>query len=164
MRRANANDLQEIAEIEKQCFPDLTAYSKRQLSYLIMKANSATLVETDNGTLCGFVIVLYRRGSHVGCIETIDVNPTCRKKGVASRLLLAAEEDMKHRGMKVAQLEVSERNENAIKFYHKAGYLLKERLGNFYRLEHYGTRDAVRMIKCLDMASKSGPTYRFEEP
>lgn len=152
MREANQNDIETLAEIEKRSFPDLTAYSKRQLAYLILKASSTTLVEIDNNILCGFIIVLYRKASCVGRIETIDVDPGCRKKGIASRLLMAAEEEMKRRGMKFAQLEVSEGNIRALKLYHKAGYLFKERLVNFYRFEHYGTCDAVRMVKCLNKA------------
>jgi ribosomal protein S18 acetylase RimI-like enzyme len=68
---------------------------------------------------------------------------------VGISLLAAAEEDMKQRGMKFAQLEVSERNEPAISLYQKAGYTIKQRLVGFYRFEHNGTRDAIRLVKPL---------------
>ncbi len=149
IRRANAHDIGVISEIEKKCFPGLTAYSKRQLAYLILKANSTVLVETENCILRGFIIVTYRKGSRIGSIETFDVDPRFRNLSVGISLLAAAEEDMKQRGMKFAQLEVSERNEPAINLYQKAGYTIKQRLVGFYRFEHNGTRDAIRMVKPL---------------
>src|SRR5208283_781297 len=102
IRRANAKDIEVISEIEQACFSELTAYSKRQLAYLILKANSTALVETENCTLRGFII---------GRVETIDVDPRFRNLGVGMSLLTAAEEAIKQRGMKFAQVEVSEGNE-----------------------------------------------------
>jgi len=149
IRLANANDIGVIYEIEQACFPELTAYSKRQLAYLILKANSTALVETENCALRGFIIVTYRKGSLIGRIETIDVDPRFRNSGVGMRLLKAAEEAIKQRGMKFAQIEVSEGNEPAISFYQKAGYTVNQRLAGFYRFEHHGTCHAVRMVKPL---------------
>jgi len=149
IRRANAHDIEVISEIEKACFSGLTAYSKRQLAYLIQKANSTALVETENCTVRGFIIVTYRKGSLIGNVETFDVDPRFRNLSVGISLLAAAEEDMKQRGMKFAQLEVSEGNEPAINLYQKAGYTIKQRLVGFYRFEHNGTCDAIRLVKPL---------------
>lgn len=150
IRKATANDIDDIVEIEKKCFPPPTAYSKPQLTYLILKAKSTCLVESASGVLKGFIIVLYRKRSFVGGIETIDVDPSCQSQGIGLKLLVAAEEDMKNRGMKLSQLEVSEGNKAAIKLYQKAGYTTKERLINYYKFEHCGTRHAIRMVKTLN--------------
>jgi ribosomal-protein-alanine N-acetyltransferase len=150
IRKATANDIDAIVEIEKKCFSPPTAYSKPQLTYLILKAKSTCLVETTLGVLRGFIIVLYRKSSLVGAIETIDVDPSCRSQGIGLKLLAAAEADMKNRGMKTSQLEVSERNEAAIKLYQKAGYTIKVRLINYYKFDHCGTRHAIRMVKALN--------------
>lgn len=152
IREADENDIEAIVEIEKRSFPGLTAYSRRQLEYLILKANSTSLVETEDSTIRGFMIITYRKGCRIGSLETIAVDPLFRQQGISRRLLLAAEEDMKKRGMKFAQLEVSERNKPAINLYRKAGYVVKLRLVGFYQFEHSGTRDAVRMVKTLDEA------------
>ena len=40
-----------------------------------------------------FIIILYRKGTRVAGIETINVDPAYRKQGVGLRLLNAAEED-----------------------------------------------------------------------
>jgi ribosomal protein S18 acetylase RimI-like enzyme len=149
VRPATANDLDAISEIEQKCFPGSIAYSKRQLAYLVLRANSATFVETCGGAIRGFVIVTFRRGSRKGHIETIDVNPAYAKLGIGSRLLRFAEEDMRRRRKRWSQLEVSEGNRAALRLYKKAGYTLKERVKRYYRYEHRGTRDALRMIKAL---------------
>lgn len=154
IRRATADDIDEIAAIEQRCFPGPTAYPKVQLAYLVLKANSTCLVEDSPEGIHGFIIALYRRGTRVGCLETLDVDPRFQKMGVGQRLLAAAEADIEKRGCRFSQLEVSEGNKDALALYQKAGYTLKMRLPNYYRYLHCGTRDAVRMVKPLTPTSK----------
>ena len=143
------NDLDAISEIEQKCFSGPIAYSKRQLAYLILHANSSSFVESFRGVIRGFVIVTYRQRSLTSHIETIDVDPTYTKLGIGLRLLTYAEEDMRKRGKRWSQLEVSENNRVAFNLYKKAGYTLKERVKGYYKYEHGGTRDAIRMVKAL---------------
>jgi ribosomal-protein-alanine N-acetyltransferase len=149
IRPATASDLDAISEIEQKCFPGSNAYSKRQLAYLILHANSAAFVESREGVIRGFVIATYRQRSLIGHVETINVDPAYAKLGVGLRLLTFAEEDMRKRGKRLAQLEVSEGNKAAMKLYKKAGFTLKEPIKGYYKYEHQGTRDALRMVKVL---------------
>jgi ribosomal protein S18 acetylase RimI-like enzyme len=149
IRPATSDDLNAISEIEQKCFLGPIAYPKRQLAYLLLHANSACFVETYEEAVRGFVIVTYRQGSSTGHIETIDVDPAYTKLGIGLKLLTAAEEDMRKRGKRWSQLEVSEGNKAAIKLYEKAGYKLKEHIKNYYTYEHNGTCDAMRMVKAL---------------
>jgi ribosomal protein S18 acetylase RimI-like enzyme len=149
IRKAEPDDIEAIVAIEKRCFTEATAYPKSQLSYLIYKANSTCLVETYAEVIRGFVVVLYRKGTGGGYLETLDVDPAYQGQGIGLRLLFAAEEEMKRRGLSFSQLEVSEGNKTAIALYQKVGYKPKKRLAGYYRFEHHGSRDAVRMIKTL---------------
>jgi ribosomal protein S18 acetylase RimI-like enzyme len=149
IRKANVGDLEAILEIEKKCFPGSIAYSKGQLSYLLLQANSVTFVEVCRNIIRGFVIVAYREGSSIGHIETIDVDPAYAKLGIGLKLLTYAEDDMRKNGKKWSLLEVSEGNKVALRLYRKAGYAVKDRIKKYYRYEHAGTRDALRMIKAL---------------
>jgi ribosomal-protein-alanine N-acetyltransferase len=149
IRNAEPDDIEAIAAIEKHCFTDATAYPKNQLAYLIYKANSTCLVETCAGVIRGFIVALYRKGTRGGYLETLDVDPAYQGQGIGLRLLCAAEEEMKRLGLSFSQLEVSEGNKTAIALYQKAGYKPKKRLAGYYRFEHHGTRDAVRMVKML---------------
>jgi ribosomal-protein-alanine N-acetyltransferase len=146
---ANANDIDAIFEIEQKCFPGKVGYSKRQLEHLILNANSDCLVEKQEGVIRAFLIVTYRQGSLTCNIETIDVDPAFKNKGIGLKLLKAAEIDMRRRGMRWSQLEVSEGNEAALKLYRKAGYTFKERIEGYYKFEHNGTHNAIRMVKPL---------------
>ena len=149
IRLANGNDIDAIFKIEQKCFSEPIAYSKRQLAYLILRAKSASFVECYGNVVRGFVVVVYHQRSLIGHIETIDVDPTYTKLGIGLRLLTFAEEDMRNRGKSWSQLEVSEGNGIAFKLYKKAGYTLKERIKGYYKYEHQGTHDALRMVKDL---------------
>jgi ribosomal-protein-alanine N-acetyltransferase len=146
---ANANEIDAIFEIEQKCFPEKVAYSKRQLEYLILNASSDCLIEKQHGVIRAFLIVTYRQGSLTCNIETIDVNPAFKNKGIGFKLMEAAEIEAKRRDMRWSQLEVSEGNEAALKLYKKAGYIFKERIEGYYKFEHDGTRNAIRMVKEL---------------
>jgi ribosomal protein S18 acetylase RimI-like enzyme len=149
IRQATANDINTISAIEQRCFTPETAYPRRQLAYLALKANSTCIVEVQENIIRGFIIATYRKDSLTSGIETIDVDLPFQNQGVGAKLLQAAEADMKQKGMKYAQLEVSEGNTAAQNLYRKAGYIFKERLPNYYRFDHSGTRHAVRMVKLL---------------
>jgi ribosomal-protein-alanine N-acetyltransferase len=147
--RATAEHIQAIFKIEQRCFPGATSYSKQQLRHLALHANSTCLVESQGGVIRAFVIVTYRRGSLTGHIETIDVDPIFQNQGIGLKLLRAAETDMRHRGMRWSQLELSEGNKTALELYRKAGYKFKEKIEGYYKYEHNGSRNAIRMIKAL---------------
>jgi ribosomal protein S18 acetylase RimI-like enzyme len=146
---ASANEIDAIVAIEKKCFPGKVSYSKRQLEHLILNANSDCLVEKEDGVIRAFLIVTYRKGSLTCNIETVDVDPAFKNRGIGLKLVKAAEIDMKRRGMRWSQLEVSEGNEAALKVYKSAGYKFKERIESYYKFEHNGTRNAIRMVKEL---------------
>jgi ribosomal protein S18 acetylase RimI-like enzyme len=149
MRTASPHDFERIMELERACFEGDLAYSRRQLHYLVFAANSTTLVEGFKGVIRGFVIVLYRAGSSVAGIETVNVDPVFRKLGVGSRLLAAAEEDIRRKGARTIRLEVSITNHAAISLYERAGFHRIGVLKNYYHFLHDSSRDAVRMVKEL---------------
>jgi ribosomal protein S18 acetylase RimI-like enzyme len=149
IRRINHVDLPKVVELERKCFKNLLAYSPDQLKYLITKANSNCLGECISETLRGFIIVLFKKGTKVAGIETLNVDPIYHGNGIGKKLLIAAEEDMKIRGINKINLEVSTKNIPAIKLYEKFGYKKENILKNYYKYEHFGTYNAYKMIKNL---------------
>jgi ribosomal protein S18 acetylase RimI-like enzyme len=147
--RATADHIQALFEIEQRCFPGTTSYSKQQLRYLALHANSTCLMERQGDLIRAFLIVIYRQGSLTGHIETIDVDPTFQNQGIGLKLLRAAETDMRQRGMHWSQLELSEGNKAALELYRKGGYKFKEKIEGYYKYEHDGSRNAIRMVKAL---------------
>ena len=149
IRRASINDLDDIVKIEQKCFQGNSAYSKRQLKYLLSKAKSICLTEINNNEICGYVIVLFRNRSNVAGVETLGVDPAFRGKGVGIRLLKAAEENVFSLGFKKIKLEVATGNIIALNLYQKLGFHPIKLLTNYYIFENNGTRNAYRMIKEL---------------
>ena len=147
IRVATLDDFERIVELEHLCFPREHAYSRRQLRYLLKKANSTVLVETLDGLVRGFLIILYRRGTSVAGIETINVDPVFRKQGIGLRLLSNAEQHMRKKGICKIRLEVAITNASALALYEHAGFHKTMLLKNYYHFNHGGSRDAYRMVK-----------------
>ena len=149
IRRINHIDLPKVIELERKCFQHLLAYSPYQLKYLITKANSNCLGEYISDNLRGFIIVLYKKGTRVAGIETLNVDPKYHGNGIGKKLLIAAEEDIKIKGINKINLEVSTKNIPAIRLYEKFGYKKENILKNYYKYKHFGTYNAYKMIKKL---------------
>jgi len=149
IRTISPSDLNQLVEIEQICFHKHTAYSRRQLKYLITKAKSICLAECYQQTLRGFIIVTFRGDGRVAGIETLNVDPLYRGKGIGKKLLAAAEENMFYQGLKKLKLEVSMGNHRAIALYEKSGFRRVSILKNYYWYRHHGTRNAYQMIKKL---------------
>jgi len=149
IRKASPNDFERIIDLENVCFTSELAYTRRQLCYLLTKANSIVLVETISTIVRGFIIILCRKGTRVAGIETINVDPAYRKQGVGLRLLNAAEECLRKKGIHKIRLEVSTTNDAAVMLYENAGFKKIALLKNYYLYNHDGSRDAFRMIKEL---------------
>jgi len=149
IRQVNYSDLDKIVEIERKCFDANTAYTRKQLKYLITRANSRCFAEEKGEILRGFIIVLYRQGTGVAGIETLNVDPAFHGLGIGKRLLGAAEEDIYFLDVRRIRLEVSAMNLVAINIYEKSGFRKTAILKNYYNFEHHGTCDAFRMVKQL---------------
>jgi [ribosomal protein S18]-alanine N-acetyltransferase len=142
-------DLDQIVELEIKCFGEKNAYAKGQLKYLILNAHSYCLVEEQENHIRGFIIVLFRKKSHIAGIETLNVDPAYRGLGIGKKLLLAAESEMKARLIKKVRLEVSAGNTFAIGLYEKVGFKKMEILKKYYHNISFETYDAYQMVKEL---------------
>ena len=149
IRKIEISDLIKIVELERKCFSENNAYNPKQLRYLIKNANSNCLAETTKDFLRGFIIVLYKNGSGVAGIETLNVDPIFRGLGIGRKLIMAAEQEMYPKDIRRIRLEVSTGNLPAIKLYEKSGFRKTAILKNYYRNQYFGTNDAFRMVKEL---------------
>jgi len=147
IREITSDDLGRIIELERKCFNEYVAYNPKQLKYLITTANSSCLAETIQETIRGFVIVLYKKGTKVAGIETLNVDPVFQGKGIGKKLLKAAEKIIHSNEIKKIRLEVSVGNDSAVKLYEKSGFRKVKILKNYYHYKQYGSYDAYRMVK-----------------
>lgn len=134
---ASIRMLDDFYKIEQQCFRE-EAFSKQQISYLLLDYNTVNLVARIGGELAGFIIARIDlvRNHSFGHIMTIDVAPSCRRMGVGQRLMEETEVIFKQKGAEEIRLEVREGNVAAIALYEKLGYKRISRLANYYGEAH----------------------------
>jgi len=149
IRTATEKDIPEIVKLENKCFLETQAYSEYQIWYLVKKANSCCLVETYGDIVRGCIILLFRRGSKVAGVETVNVDPLFQNKGIGRQLIQAGEAEARKRLMNTIRLEVSIGNTHAIRMYQRSGYTITGLLQDYYQFDHSGSRDAYRMKKSL---------------
>jgi len=129
--------LDELCEIEQQCFKD-EAFPKQQIAYLLADYNSISLVARVNGDIAGFIIgrIDIDRKLPAGHILTIDVVPIHRRKGIAQQLLREIEEIFRQKDAVECRLEVREDNDAALGLYRKLGYVKIAKLDRYYGKAH----------------------------
>ena len=129
--------LDKLYEIEEQCF-DQEAFTKRQIAYLLTDYNTIALAAKTNSDIAGFIIaqVEIENNTLFGHIVTINVASTCRRKGIASKMLQEIEIILKQKGLTECHLEVREDNSAALKLYQKNGYQKIGRLEKYYGKAH----------------------------
>jgi ribosomal-protein-alanine acetyltransferase len=142
---ASIRHLQELYEIESQCF-DEEAFSKDHIAALLTGYSSVSLIALSNDAIIGFIIgsMYFERNSLVGHVFTIEVLPDHRRKGVGTLLLQELEKLFKEKGVHACILEVRGDNIAAKGLYRKLGYKTVSSLRNYY-----GSVHGIRLRKIL---------------
>ncbi len=125
----NASHVQAIAELEKRCFPD--PWPVAGIMPELTNPLSYWLVAMEGECLAGYI------GSQSVCGEAdmmnVAVAESCRRRGVAQRLIEALIEGLKEREVHSLTLEVRAGNGPAIALYDKLGFTQVGRRPNYYR-------------------------------
>lgn len=129
---AKTSDVQELAQLEKDVFPD--AWSESAI--LRETENKKIIVSRENNKIIGYCIFML--GGDQGEILRIAVKEDARKKGVGKWLLKKAFKRMKDEGAAEVFLEVRSKNTAAISLYKKMGF---EKID--VRKKYYGDDDAL---------------------
>ena len=142
----NGDHLDEVAELERVCFPD--PWSRNMLKEELENDLAAFLVALDGqGAVAGYAglqVVLDE-----GNILNIAVRPDCRRQGVAGQLLQVLLNFAKGNQLAFLTLEVRASNYPAIALYGSRGFRGVGRRKNYY--EH-PREDAV--IMTLDLTGE----------
>ena len=127
----NADHLDEVAELERICFPD--PWSRNMLAEELDNALSAFLVAlNDDGQVVGYAglqVVLDE-----GYITNIAVRPECRRQGIAGKLLQVFLDFAQANHLAFLTLEVRPSNTAAIVLYGRHGFRSAGRRKNYYDL------------------------------
>ena len=142
----NGDHLDEVAELERVCFPD--PWSRNMLKEELENDLAAFLVALDGqGAVAGYAglqVVLDE-----GYILNVAVRPDCRRQGVAGQLLQVFLDFAKGYQLAFLTLEVRASNYPAIALYGSRGFRGVGRRKNYY--EH-PKEDAV--IMTLDLTGE----------
>lgn len=149
LRRGRRSNLDALVALEHEIFN-----SRLFAGHLISRASfrrlltspSATFIVADAGAqIAGYLLVLYRANSLAARIYSIGVAAPFRRRGLARKLVAAAEKDAAGRGRKAMRLEVRADDRGTIALYELCGY---HRVG--CAPGYYGGRiDALRLEKAL---------------
>ena len=137
------SDFETLFRIDQVCFPKGISYGRFEMKVYLRAKGSYCLLAETGGNVAGFILA--ELAPDEGHIVTLDVLQDCRRQGIGSLLLSAAENELASRGGKRMVLETATTNEAAIALWKKHGY---HGLGT---LESYYGRgqDAFRMGKPL---------------
>ncbi len=148
---ATPRDVPALVAIENRCF-DIDRLSSRSIRHLILKGNCDFIVARDGDQLCGYVLVLYHRGTHLARLYSFAVLPEYRKHGLGERLLSEAEHRARERDCVYMRLEVHVNNQGAIRLYEKRAYKRFDIIHDYYEDHADALRYQKRILDHLDKA------------
>ncbi len=144
IREGRADDRPFVTELGKSTMTDSVApfrhvnHSLLEASYeglldFVFGQSHVLILAESGGRRAGFVLMLDAMPDEVtrmpqGFVAYMAVEPSMRGRGIGSRLLAAAEEESRRRGLPYMGLMVTEHNAAARALYERAGYLTERRL------------------------------------
>ncbi|MGC2297536.1 MAG: N-acetyltransferase [Acidobacteriaceae bacterium] len=148
LRPVAPDDYAILYALDQACFAPGIAWSKAELQYFLKyPGNIAVVAEDEARRIAGFAIAgrQLRKGTVLGRLITIDVDPAQRRRGVGHLLLEETEIQLRGVGATAVLLEVAVDNTVAQAFYERRGFLRTGRIPGYY----LGRIDALVMEKQL---------------
>lgn len=155
-------DFDVLYALEKVCFEPPFRFSRGTMRYLIQSPNTATWIAEEQGRMVGFAIVVWTKpksrapsdgpslsGSNAevsAYIQTIEVAPEARRRGVGRQLLAHIEGSARAAGARLIGLHVEAENSRATRLYEAQGYICRGKRENYYPQG----RAALVYVKPLD--------------
>lgn len=143
IRKATRQDLEALLQIENTCFSTDILSRRSFVHFLRPGAHDLLVADISSGNISAYVLVLYRTGTSLARLYSIAVMPTQQGKGIAAKLIAAAELAAHARHCALMRLEVNLQNQAAINLYRKLGYHEMGKINNYYA----DGSDALRMEK-----------------
>lgn len=119
-----------IAELDELYFP--YPWSKEQWKKELEKEESLLIIATKHEELLGFCLFSISKFEKMAHLLKILVKPSHRKKGLGKKMHDSIFSDTSTRDLESLFLEVSTKNESAVKLYKKLGYRVLVLKKKFY--------------------------------
>lgn len=139
VRPCQPADFPALYAIEELSFQPPIRYSRAYLKRLIASPQCVTWVAEEGSELAGFTIVEWYdepsvagEPGRVAYIQTIEVHPAFRRRGIAAELLRHAENSARTAGAALLWLHVESTNHPAIHLYRAHGFAREGRQDHYY--------------------------------
>ena len=129
-----AEDFNQLYAIEELCFNLPERFGRRYMRQLVTATNAATWIAEEDSLMAGFAICEWTEdpAGRDAYLQTIEVDPAHRARGIARELLSRAEGSAKSAGATAIWLHVDEKNRAAIRLYQAGGFLCQGREEGYY--------------------------------
>jgi [ribosomal protein S18]-alanine N-acetyltransferase len=129
-------DFDALYAIEESCFEPVFRFGRRYMLWLVQLPNAVTWIAEENGRLAGFAIAEFSsqgdNGGVAAYIQTIEVLPAARGRGVGGALLGRIEGSARLARVDLIWLHVEATNARAIRLYEAQCYFCKGRQEHYY--------------------------------
>jgi [ribosomal protein S18]-alanine N-acetyltransferase len=145
LRRYQPGDLKAIFALDEVCFAPPFRFSLGMMRRFAEARHALTVIaecpdEQNAGDagreseIAGFCIAHVERSGkdRMGYIITLDVAPERRRQGLARHMMEQVEEEARAAGCSAMALHVSLKNEGALRFYEREGYVRSRFCRDFY--------------------------------
>ena len=144
LRPYDSSDFDALYTLDRACYPPGIAYSRSMLRWFLKQPGAICLVTEESASqIAGFILV--EADPPAGHIITLDVAAEYRRRGLGTKLTVAAENALSASGVRELELETAIDNAAGIAFWTRHGYRTVGTIPRYY-LDRV---DALCMTKTL---------------
>jgi len=127
-------DFAALYAVEVLCFSPPFRFSRSYMRQIVESPGAATWIAEEDAVLIGFSVVEWSTapGETAAYIQTIEVDPAWRGRGIGAELLRRAEDSSITAGAQNIGLHVDVENTSAIGLYQSRGYTRQGREEHYY--------------------------------
>jgi [ribosomal protein S18]-alanine N-acetyltransferase len=126
-------DFEALYAVEKICFQPPLRFGRAFMRRIVEASNGAAWIGEDDGRMAGFAVVEWALDTEVfAYLQTIEVLPEQRGRGVATELLRRIESSSRAAGAASLWLHVDAANTDAIRLYEKHGFAFQGKKDHYY--------------------------------
>jgi len=120
IRKAKERDASAILELELACFN--VSNDMRSIKHHIISPSITCKVAVIDELVVGAISIFYRNNSKRAYIASVSVHKDYRRRGIGTKLMAAAERDIRKNGCDTITLYVMDYNKIAEHLYQKLGF------------------------------------------
>ncbi len=139
LRSARTSDLDALLALERECFRS-DRLTRVDLANALVHPRARLMVAVMRDGIVAYLLLRLPATRRIARIESIGVTTTARGRGLATRLVAAAERAARRVGAERIRLEVRRTNRAARALYAKRGYRQLRELAHYYADGAHGLR------------------------